>query len=309
MRPLLITTGAVAVLIVAAGAGFWALTAPGTIAAEALPAHEPDIAHGEQVFHAAGCGGCHAAPEAEGADRLRLGGGAPLITPFGTFHPPNISPDPEAGIGGWSDLEFVNAVMRGVSPEGAHYYPAFPYTSYQHMTIEDALDLKAFIDTLPPVAEPAPAHELPLLLRFRRGIGLWKWLFMDRPWPAPARNADPQIRRGAYLVTALGHCGQCHTPRNWLGGMNLDHFLAGGPAPDDPKKTVPNITPGPDGIGDWSEKDIVDALRTGLLPGFETLGGAMSEVQQNLARLPDEYLQAIAAYLKSIPPLPDTPEG
>ena len=307
MRLALILIGVIVLLAVAAGVGFWQITAPRTLAAEALPTHEPDPDRGRWVFHAAGCGGCHAPPEAEGEDRYRLRGGVALTTAFGTFYAPNISPHPEAGIGGWSDLDFVNAVLRGISPEGRHYYPAFPYPTYQRMSVEDALDLKAFMDTLPPVAEPSPGHDLPPLFRFRRGLGLWKRIYMTREPFLPGTDADPLVRRGAYLVTALGHCSECHTPRDRLGGPIADRFLAGGPQPDDETKKVPNITPHADGIGDWSTDDIADALRTGFLPDFETFGGAMAEVQENLAELTDEDREAIAAYLKSVPPLPDDP--
>lgn len=299
-----IVIGAILLVLVAAGAGFWQLTAPDPLGAGALPAHQADAEHGKWVFHAAGCGSCHADPKAEGDERYLLGGGVALTSAFGTFHAPNISPGPE-GIEGWTDLDFVNAVLRGVSPDGAHYYPSFPYPSYQRMRVEDALDLKAFIDTLPPVATPSPEHELPALFRIRRGIGLWKRIFMDRAPFLPGEDASPEIRHGAYLSTALGHCTECHTPRDRLGGPIMDRYLAGGPSPEDPSKTVPNITPHSDGIGDWSIKDITDALRTGFLPGFETFGGSMVAVQKNMAELSDEDREAIAAYLKAVPPLPN----
>ena len=302
MRWLLIALLAVGL---AAAAGLWLLSAPMTVAAENLPEHQGDAARGEDVFYAAGCNSCHTAEGAEGDEKLLLGGGLALKTPFGTFYAPNISPSPD-GIGGWSDADFVNAVMRGVSPEGAHYYPAFPYLSYQRMTVEDVLDLKAFIDTLPPVAGEAPAHQLPLLFRLRRGIGIWKRRYMGEAPFMPDMTADPLLNRGAYLVTGPGHCGECHTPRDMLGGPIQARAFAGGAAPEG-DKTVPNITPGPGGIGDWSTGDIETALRTGLLPDFETFGGAMVHVQENMAKLTDEDREAIALYLKALPPLPDEP--
>ena len=292
----------------AVAAGAWLLTAPAPLAAEELPAYESDAARGEYVFYAAGCNHCHAAEDAKGEEKLLLGGGHPLVTPFGTFYSPNISPHPD-GIGGWSEVDFVNAVMRGVSPSGEHYYPAFPYTSYQRMTVEDVLDLKAFMDTLPPVAGVAPQHDLPLLFQFRRGIGLWKRRYMDAGLaPLPDATADPLLRRGAYLVNGPGHCGECHTPRDLLGGPIAERAFAGGTAPEGERKNrVPNITPHADGIADWSVDDIKAALRTGILPDFETFGGAMVDVQQNLAKLTEEDREAIAVYLKSLPPLPDEP--
>ena len=292
-------------LVLLTGAGFWLLTAPETIAAEDLPDHKGDPARGEYVFYASGCNSCHAAPGAKGDDRMRLGGGLALKTPFGTFYPPNISPSPD-GIAGWSDVEFVNAVMRGVSPEGEHYYPAFPYTSYQHMTAEDVLDLKAFLDTLPPVVGKAPPHAVPMLFRFRRGIGLWKRRYMAAA-PAPLASADdPRVLRGSYLVTGPGHCSECHTPRDVLGGPIPARAFSGGEAPEgDKANRVPNITPSKDGIGDWSVDDIKAALRTGILPNFDTFGGPMVHVQENLAHLTDQDREAIALFLKSLPPLPD----
>ena len=306
MRWLLIGLAAAAL---ATAAGVRLLTAPDTVAAEDLPRHEADPGRGEYVFYAAGCSNCHAAEDARGEEKLLLGGGHRLETAFGAFYGPNISPHPD-GIGGWSDVEFVNAVMRGVSPAGEHYYPVFPYPSYQRMTVEDVLDLKAFIDTLQPVAGRAPEHDLPLLFRFRRGIGVWKRRYLDeRPFmPEPASGA--QLNRGAYLVTGPGHCGECHTPRDALGGPIQSRAFTGGAAPEgDSRNRVPNITPHPDGIADWSVGDIKTALRTGILPDFETFGGAMVDVQQNMAKLTEEDREAIALYLKALPPLPDEPEG
>jgi mono/diheme cytochrome c family protein len=301
MRRILI---ALAALAIAGGAAFWALTAPKTLSAEDLPDHRGDAVHGRYVFHMAGCSSCHAAPGAKGEDKLQLAGGLEFKTPFGIFVAPNISPDPEAGIGGWSDLDFVNAVTRGVSPEGAHYYPALPYMSYQRMTLTDVLDLKAYLDTLPPVAEAAPGHDLPLPFRLRRGLGLWKLVFVDYAPFQPDPDADPQVNRGAYLVTGPGHCGECHTPRNLLGGPLGDWAYAGGPEPDG-KGTVPNITPSADGIGGWTEGDIADALKLGLTPDFESFGGAMIAVQENMAELTEADRAAIALYLKSLPPKPN----
>lgn len=291
-------------LVLAAGASaFWLVTQPVRLRPGDLPAHSGDPARGEYMFWASGCASCHAAPGAKGDDKLRLAGGVALKSPFGVFRAPNISPDPDHGIGGWSDLDFVNAVMRGVAPDGSHYYPSFPYPSYRRMRIEDVLDLKAFLDTLPPVASDAPGHELPLPFRLRRGIGLWKWLYMDYAPFSPDPAASDRVNRGAYLVTGPGHCGECHTPRNALGGPRADLAYTGAPDPEggDP---IPNITPHADGIGDWSEADIAAALKTGILPDFESFGGSMVAVQENMARLTDADRAAIAAYLRSLPPRP-----
>ena len=305
MRKFLIAS---CLLGVTGAAVFWLLTMPRTIAADDLPDHGGDLAKGEYIFHAAGCASCHAAPGAKGEDKLRLSGGLGLKTPFGTFVVPNISTDKTHGIGGWTTVQFVNAVMRGVSPDGRHYYPAFPYLSYQRMTLTDVLDLKAFIDTLPAVASDAPAHDLPVLLQFRRGLGLWKALYMDYAPFSPVPGAGEQVNRGAYLVNGPGHCGECHTPRDLLGGPEAGWAFSGGPAPEGPKGKgkdfIPNITPHADGIGDWSARDIAIALETGLLPDFETFGGVMTSVQENMAKLTAGDREAIAAYLKSLPPRP-----
>jgi mono/diheme cytochrome c family protein len=292
---------AVIVLAIGCAALGWFLTAPEPLAAAQLPDHEPDAANGERVFYAGGCASCHAAPDAQGGDKLMLGGGRELATEFGTFRVPNISPDADTGIGGWSTVDFVNAVTRGVSPGGAHYYPAFPYSSYVRMTPEDAIDLKAFIDTLPAVSDRIADHDLAFPFNVRRGVGIWKRLYLS-PEPVLAlADASESVRRGRYLVEGPGHCGECHTSRDVLGGLRLGQWLAGARNPEG-RGAIPNITP--DGLS-WSEEEIVDALKTGFKPDFDTLGGSMVSVQESLSHLPDEDLRAIAAYLKAVPPLPD----
>ena len=274
------------------------------MAAAALPAHDPDPANGERMFYAGGCASCHAAPEAKGDEKLRLAGGLRLATDFGTFVAPNISPDPRDGIGGWSTADFVNAVTRGVSPEGAHYYPAFPYASYARMRVADVIDLKAFMDTLPPVTGRPPPHDLAFPFSIRRGVGLWKRLYLDPAPVAAIDGADAAALTGRYLVEGPGHCGECHTARDALGGLRLDQWLAGAKNPEG-KGRIPNITPSEDGIADWSASDIQSALETGFTPAFDTFGGRMAAVQENLAHLSKEDLAAIAAYLKAIPARPD----
>ena len=294
----------VAILVVAAAALAWFLTAPDPLQASDLPDRQSDLANGELIFYAGGCTSCHAAPEAKGEDKLKLAGGLELTTDFGTFRVPNISPDPETGIGGWSTLDFVNAVMRGISPGGAHFYPAFPYSSYTRMRIEDVIDLRAFMDTLPAVSNRVAGHDLSFPFNIRRGIGVWKLLYLSPEPVLRLANASEAVRRGQYLVEGPGHCGECHTSRDAMGGLETAQWLAGAPNPEG-KGTIPNITPGPGGL-EWSETEIVDAFKTGFKPDFvDTLGGRMGEVQANLAHLSDVDLQAIAAYLKAVPPLPD----
>lgn len=279
------------------GAGvFWLVTAPSTLSAADLPDHKPDIANGEYMFYAGGCASCHKTPEQE--DALVLGGGLELASPFGTFHVPNISPDPDDGIGGWSTLDLVNAMVKGVSPDGSHYYPAFPYTSYQRMKLEDIIDLKAFLDTLAPVASNVPDHELPFPFNIRRTLGGWKLLYLDGKPFEPDPDASEEINRGAYLVNAPGHCAECHTPRDILGGLERGKWLAGAPNPDG-KGKVPDITAA--GLSDWPASDVAYALETGFTPEFDSLGSSMAAVVRNTAHLTAGDRDAIAAYLKSVP--------
>lgn len=286
-------------------AAFWWLTAPTTLAAVDLPDHTPDLANGETLFWAGGCASCHAAPGAKDDDLLKLGGGAELDSPLGAFTVPNISPDEASGIGGWSTVDFVNALRFGVSPGGEHYYPSFPYASYQHITLEDLIDLKGFLDTLPAVDNRVSAASLPFPFSIRRGIGLWKRLYVNDPGFA----ADPALsdaeNRGAYLVTGPGHCGECHTPRTLFFGMDDSRRLAGGPALEG-TGTVPNITPGGKVISDWSASDIAYYLESGFTPDYDVVGGAMAGVQKNWAHVPAVDRDAVAAYLKAIPALPSS---
>ncbi len=286
----------------------------GSISIAVQAADQPDAENGRYIFYAGGCASCHAAPAKQKCDDpsygdpLKLTGGRCLKTTFGTFYVPNITPDKAAGIGGWSGEDFINAMTKGVSPAGKHYYPAFPYTSYQRMTRKDLLDLKAFLDTVPPVPSKAPETSLSFPYHMRFGMRFWKWLYLDgKPFtPDPSKTA--QVNRGAYLVEGPGHCGQCHMPRSWTGAMDLSMRLAGGPNPDG-KGVIPNITPHKTGIGSWSEKDIAYALETGFTPDGDVMGGAMAAVQENMAKLTNEDSEAISAYLKSIPPVDNTPSN
>ena len=280
-------------LAVVAGGSFlcWFLTRPVALAPGELPVHQPDAARGETFFHAGGCASCHEAS---------LEGGQDLNSGFGTFRVPNISPDPSAGIGGWSTLEFVNAMMFGVSPDGRHYYPSFPYPSYARMDVRDVIDLKAYLDTLTPQSNVSAEHDLGFPWNLRRGIGLWKLRDLDADMVVAVDSADPLAQKGRYLVEGPGYCGECHTPRDRWGGPELSRWLAGGPNPDGEGR-VPNITPGEDGLESWSESDIAYYLESGFLPDFDMVGGAMVDVQENMARLTDSDREAIARYLKSVP--------
>ncbi|MFB9265819.1 c-type cytochrome [Bradyrhizobium erythrophlei] len=287
-----------------AGCGaFWWLTIPATIAAGALPAYQPNLANGRTTFNAGGCSSCHAVPKQD--DRTRLGGGLAIPSPFGTFYAPNISPDPNDGIGRWSEADFVTAVMKGISPSGAHYFPAFPYPSYQHARIEDVRDLFAYLKTLPPVAGKVRDHDVPFPINIRRNVGVWKWLFMDdKPFVADATRSA-QWNRGAYLVNGFGHCAECHSPRNFLGGIVAAQRFAGGPNPEG-EGWVPNITE--KGLSDWSAKDIAYFLETGQMPDGDSAGGSMVRVIKNTSQLSPEDRDAIAEYIKSLPPVEGPPK-
>ena len=289
------------VVIVAVGAATaWFLTKPDPHP-ESYWANlgAPDLAKGEQLFWAGGCASCHAATGAEGDALKVMSGGRALPSPFGTFHIPNISPDPKAGIGSWTLAQFGNAMTRGVGPNGEHLYPSFPYGSYARLPAKDVNDLFGYLKTLPASQNVAPPHELGFPFNIRLAVGGWKFLYFNDQPRVQLASADDKVKRGQFLVEGPGHCGECHTPRDAMGGFLPGKWLAGGPNPEG-KGTIPNITPGGD-LGSWSEADIVNYLETGFTPDFDTAGGSMVEVQQNMAHLPKTDLEAIAAYLKAVP--------
>src|SRR5580704_3544225 len=298
--------GAVAA-IVALG-GFWILTLPAVIPASALPPYTPNLDNGRTMFDIGGCASCHAVPnkDPDKVDRTLLGGGLALKSPFGTFYVPNISPDPKDGIGKWSEANFVTALWKGTSEYGNNLYPAFPYTSYQHMQLNDLRDLFAYLKTLPPVPGKARRHDLSFPFNERRLLGGWKLLFLHGGPFEPDPSKSAQWNRGAYLVNGPGHCAECHSPRNMLGGIIESERFAGGPSPDG-KGWVPNITPvglghwGEDKIA-WSVKDIAGFLNDGMNPSGDYAGGDMTEVIDNTSLLSQEDRDAMAVYIASLPP-------
>ena len=271
-------------------------------------AGEPNVTNGKYIYYVGGCASCHAAPASVTCDALKAKeelkpvGGRCLKTDFGTFYVPNITPDKQTGIGGWSGEDFIKAMTTGTSPKGENYYPTFPYASYQKMTRSDLLDLWAFLQTIEPVSSTAPAHNLSFPYNIRSGLSLWKSLYLDGKTFTPDPSKSAQINRGAYLADGPGHCGECHTPRTWLGGMIADKKMSGAPHPDG-KGFIPNVTPDKTGIASWSAKDISYALQSGFKPDGDVMGGEMAKVQQNMAQLTQDDRDAIAAYLKSIPPV------
>ncbi|MDP1603760.1 MAG: cytochrome c [Legionella sp.] len=283
-------------------AAFWFLTAPQTVPASALAAaHTVNLANGKTMFDAGGCVSCHTDSK---EDRARLPGGVALKSPFGTFYTPNISSDPKDGIGAWNEAQFVTAMLKGTSPSGAHYYPSFPYTSYQRMAIGDLRDLFAYLKTLPPVAGRARDHDLPFPFNIRRTLGGWKLLFLDGKPFEPDASQSAEWNRGAYLVNGPSHCAECHSPRNALGGIVASQRFAGGPNTEG-EGWVPNITQ--KGLGSWSVKDIAYLLETGSTPEFDSVGGSMAAVIRNTAQLSAADRNAMAVYLKSLAPVDGPP--
>ena len=260
-------------------------------------AEESAIERGAYLLHAGGCISCHTADDAE-----PLTGGHALVTAFGTFYVPNITPDEATGIGAWSDDDFVRAMREGLSPDGSHYYPAFPYTSYTGMTQEDVLAIKAYLFSLDPVAQTNREHELPWYLFSRVLAGAWKFAFFTSERFAADTNRPASWNRGAYLVRHVGHCEECHTPRNLLGAPIGGLTLTGNADGPDGKK-VPNITPDDEtGIGKWSADEIAFFLEIGMLPDGDFTGGAMSPViDDNTSHLTTDDRNAIVEYLQSLP--------
>jgi mono/diheme cytochrome c family protein len=290
-----------ALLAVLGLVAFWLLSAPRPLSQADLPSHTADVANGEVLYNAAGCRACHkASVEIAGPNASLPSGGTPIKTPIGTLYPPNITPDADTGIGQWSDLEFINAVQRGISRDGQHLIPAFPYTSYAAMRIEDVMDIRAYLMGLTPVHSPPRDADIPAAPLLRRGIGLWKWAGLNTtPWQAdPAQSGS--WNRGSYLVNGPGHCGECHTPRNLIMARDTSRFLMGGPHPEGVGK-VPNLH----GLivrNRYKDKaDLVLAFQNGEVLGYEHLSsGGMGQVQANISRLPQADVEAIAEYLLSL---------
>lgn len=247
------------------------------------------IENGAYVFDAAGCASCHMIKGSE--DRLSLAGGQSFSTDFGVFYAPNVSMSVTNGIGDWTLDQFATAVRDGVSPQGEHYFPAFPYTSYMKMTDQDIVDLWTFWQTLPAVETVNKEHDILFPYSIRRNLGVWKVLYADATYVSQGGT------RGAYLVEALGHCAQCHTPRDMLGGLDENRWMMGAPSPDG-RSNIPAISPSQ---LKWSAEEIAEYLSTGFTPEYDVVGGHMAAVVYNISRLASEDRNAISAYLKNLP--------
>ncbi|MBL9045821.1 MAG: cytochrome c [Tabrizicola sp.] len=281
---------------VIAALGVFVLTLPDPLDEVEVAGLTGDSTKGEMVFWAAGCASCHMAPDAKGVDQLILKGGQRFPSPFGTFIAPNISQDPDHGIGAWSLLDLANALKRGVGREGEHLFPALPYGAYAKMDMQDVADLYAFLKTLPADPTPSAEHELAFPFSRREGVGVWKLLFLSEDWVIDA-NLTPTATRGRYIAEAMAHCGECHTPRNLLGGLKTSAWLSGAPDPSGQGR-IPNITPAK---LTWSAEEIVAYLTTGFTPDFDVVGGHMAHVVENMARLPESDRLAVAEYLGTLP--------
>jgi mono/diheme cytochrome c family protein len=254
------------------------LTAAIFLAAVDALAQDELVERGQYLVYAGGCVSCHTE---DVDDAVPLAGGRAMESPFGTFYSPNITPDTGTGIGSWSDDDFVDAFWEGVSPQGEHYFPAFPYTAYTGVSREDLLAMKAYLFSLEPVQKESKEHELAWYMSTRLAAGAWKELNFDGARFVPDAAQDEQWNRGAYLVRHLGHCGECHTPRSNLGVLQADQEMA----------------------GSESTSDIEYYLDIGMLPDGDFSGGSMSEViEDNTSKLSREDRLAIAAYIKSVPP-------
>ncbi len=274
-----------------------ALAAPAALAQDQVPQDgEAAAKRGELLFNVGGCASCHTAK-----DGPALAGGYELKTPFGTFHPPNITPDPENGLGAWSEADFVRAMKEGVSPDGDPYYPAFPYTSYTHMTDADVKALWAYLQTVEPVAQPSEPHDLGFPYNLRFGLWPWRWVFFEAGELPPEQGESEAWNRGRYLVRAPGHCAECHSPRNFAGAIEEDAMF-GGAAQGPDGKPVPDISQSENGLKGWSEGDLKTVLTLGMLPDGDFIGGEMGKVVENSTnKLPEEDLDAVVTYILSLP--------
>ena len=275
---------------------FWTLSAERPLGPSAIPKHAINLENGKLFYHLGGCISCHASP----TNAEVPSGGKPLKTPVGILYPPNLTPDKETGLGAWDELAFVNAMQRGLHPRGGHLIPAFPYTSYAKMKVEDVLDVKAYLNTLPAVSNNVPDHQVIGLPIVRRGLGAWKWIGLDEaPFVADPKQTE-SWNRGAYLVNGPGHCQECHTPRNIFMALKASAAFEGGPHPEG-KGKVPSLHSLVERGRYKDQADLVSAFQNGEMLGYEHMSsGGMGEVQSNLSKLPEAELKAIAEYLLSL---------
>lgn len=249
------------------------------------------IERGRYLTVVGDCAACHTRPGGK-----PFAGGLPIETPFGKILATNITPDPETGIGGWTDGDFISALKSGIGRGGVHLYPAMPYVYYSNMPDRDILSIRAYLSTVPPVRNPVVANQLPFPFNIRAGMIVWNWLYLpSKEWqPDPAKSSE--WNRGAYLVQGPMHCGACHTPKSFLGG-DLSHRIFEGYSIQG--WHAPNITNEKVlGLGDWSADEIVQYLKTGHNKVAGASGPMADEVQRSSSQISGDDLKAVAAFLK-----------
>lgn len=273
---------------------WWTL---GLLVADPAPA-QPSSQRGAYVAAMAGCVGCHTDAK-DGS--TPFAGGRALETPFGVFYGPNITSHKETGLGAWSEADFKRALRQGERPDGAHYFPAFPYASFTNMNDADIADLWAFMRSLPAANKPNKEHQLKFPFGWRFLVTFWNWMFFSASPQVPEIQGSPEVRRGAYIIRALAHCGECHTPRNFLGGTKRDQQFAGARLPEG---WVPNLTP--TRLKKWSDADLKTYLQTGVTPEGDMAAETMNEVITNTtSKLTPTDMAALVAYLRTLPALPE----
>jgi len=268
---------------------------PVVSSAYALPTSEESKEQGRYLVSAGGCVSCHgkASGTNDEVDVSSLAGGLKLVTDFGDFYAPNITPDKETGIGSWTSTEFIGALKHGVQPDGGKYYPTFPYRAYAGLSDEDVLNIGAYLMSLPPEKNVVPPHELPIWLT-RFSANIWNQLanITQRSEASPQNNGKDTYARGAYLARNLGHCGECHTPRNALGIPKLGEEFAGATLGDEVIEPIDAAA-----LTEWSETDFDLFLLLGMKPDAEFVGGDMSDViEHNTSRLTDSDRAALASF-------------
>lgn len=273
----------------------------GRPAANEIKTDDASVVRGAYIARSSNCISCHTNVKSGGA---LLGGGRPILTKFGTFFSPNITPDLVNGIGQWTLEDFRKALTQGVSPQGDHYYPVFPFTSFNAISAADLEDLWKYLKSIDPVQMTNRKHEIKFPFSLPLTPRLWKKIFFRfKPFQF---DSEKSLRwnRGLYLVEVLGHCQECHSPRNFMGAVREKNAYSGAKHPTE-NSYIPNITPDPtSGIGDWAEEDISWFLETGFLPSGDVTSGIMAEiVETGTSQLTADDREAIAIFLKSLPPI------
>ena len=262
--------------------------------AEAAEPSTETIARGKALVVAGDCAGCHTADPAK-----PFAGGGRINTPFGGIYPPNLTSDKETGLGNWRDEDFLRALRLGVAPDGSRYYPAFPYPYFTKLVRDDILAIRAYLATLEPVRNKVPPPELLFPFNFRSGMRLWNWLYFQPGILMPDQAKGAEWNRGRYLVEGLGHCGACHTPKNFLGADKADQALGGNRVDG---MFAPRLdSAARSGLKSWSADDIAEYLQSGR-NAKSNAGQVMSDVIiGSTSKMSDSDIKAIAIYLKSLP--------